>query len=200
MRQLLILSGKGGTGKTTVAGALIRLSQAHAFADCDVDAPNLHLLMDRKDQPERADFYGMMKADIDLYKCSRCGTCLQHCRFHAIEVASDGAYYVNIPACEGCGVCQAVCPDGVISMRDTVAGELMLYRDGTVFFHRQAAHGQRQFGETGDRSEAAAPDGCCGPGFRGDRRVAWDRLSRYRVHERRPHGARRHGTLRVGHQ
>jgi MinD superfamily P-loop ATPase len=118
--------------------------------------------MDRKDQPERTDFYGMMKADIDLYKCSRCGTCLRHCRFHAIEVAGDGAYYVNIPACEGCGVCAEVCPDNVVSMREAVAGELMLYREGAVFSTAKLRMGSGNSGklvtEVKKQLQRTAPD------------------------------------------
>ena len=73
MKQLLILSGKGGTGKTTVAGALIKLSQARAYADCDVDAPNLHLSMALTGEAERLDYYGMPKAQIDAERCICCG-------------------------------------------------------------------------------------------------------------------------------
>ena len=71
MKQLLILSGKGGTGKTTVAGALIKLSQARAYADCDVDAPNLHLSMTQTGEAERNDYYGMPKAQIDAENVGR---------------------------------------------------------------------------------------------------------------------------------
>jgi MinD superfamily P-loop ATPase len=62
MKELLILSGKGGTGKTTLAGAFIKLSDAKAFADCDIDAPNLHLIMEQNSKPELSDFFGLDKA------------------------------------------------------------------------------------------------------------------------------------------
>lgn len=84
MKQLLILSGKGGTGKTTMASALIKLSQAKKFADCDVDAPNLHLVMDQTHSPEGNDFYGLNKAKIDEDQCQKCGLCEEHCHFGAI--------------------------------------------------------------------------------------------------------------------
>ena len=85
MKQLLILSGKGGTGKTTVASALIELSKSRAFADCDVDAPNLHLIASQDYEPERTDYYGFGKAVIDASKCVRCGLCEENCHFEAIK-------------------------------------------------------------------------------------------------------------------
>ena len=72
MKQLLILSGKGGTGKTTVAGAFIKLANAQAYADCDVDAPNLHLVMTQPTMPVRSDYFGMPKAQINLDICVKC--------------------------------------------------------------------------------------------------------------------------------
>lgn len=126
MKQLLILSGKGGTGKTTVAGALIKLSQARAYADCDVDAPNLHLSMAQSAEAERNDYYGMPKAQIDAEICIGCGQCEEHCRFDAI-IQKNG-YIVDPFSCEGCGVCEAICPVNAVSMRPAVAGEQMLYR------------------------------------------------------------------------
>jgi len=126
MKQLLILSGKGGTGKTTVAGALIKLSQARAYADCDVDAPNLHLSMSQTGEPERLDYYGMPKAQIDAERCIGCGQCKENCRFDAI--ISNKGYTADPFSCEGCGVCEASCPVNAVSMHPTVAGEQMLYR------------------------------------------------------------------------
>lgn len=127
MKQLLILSGKGGTGKTTIASAFIKLSQARAYADCDVDAPNLHLIMDQSTEPKRTDYYGLPKAEINPEVCVQCDQCRQSCRFDAILVDVD--YKVDYFACEGCGVCEAVCPVAAISLKPAVAGELMLYAD-----------------------------------------------------------------------
>ncbi|HWQ75016.1 MAG TPA: ATP-binding protein [Syntrophomonas sp.] len=128
MKQLLILSGKGGTGKTTVAGAFIYLSKVKACADCDVDAPNLHLLAHQSEPPERDDYYGMPKAKIDPDWCIGCGQCRENCRFDAI--ADRMPFQVSSFACEGCGVCAATCPVGAIFMEPAAAGELALYRDG----------------------------------------------------------------------
>lgn len=139
MKQLLILSGKGGTGKTTVAAAFIRLSKARASADCDVDAPNLHLVMDRGEPSDRSDYFGMPKAEWDAEKCVRCGACRTHCRFGAISGGADFA--VDPFACEGCGVCEAVCPSGAMTLRPAVAGELMLYTNGDVFSTAQLKMG-----------------------------------------------------------
>ena len=126
MKQLLILSGKGGTGKTTVAGALIKLSLARAYADCDVDAPNLHLSMTQTGEAERLDYYGMPKAQIDAEICIGCGQCEENCRFDAI--VCENGYVVDPFSCEGCGVCEAICPVNAVSMNPAIAGEQMLYR------------------------------------------------------------------------
>lgn len=131
MKQLLILSGKGGTGKTTIASAFVKLSGARAYADCDVDAPNLHLVLKWSQEPERKPYFGLPKAEIDVDKCVRCGKCMENCRFEAI--AFSGKYVVDSFACEGCGVCAFVCPVGAVALKPAVAGELMLYRNGEVF-------------------------------------------------------------------
>lgn len=132
MKQLLILSGKGGTGKTTVAGAMIYLSQVRAYADCDVDAPNLHLSMVQTGNAERTDFYGMPKAQIEQEQCIGCGQCEANCRFGAIM--NDNGYAVDPFSCEGCGVCESVCPAKAVSMQPAVAGEQMLFRSAKSVF------------------------------------------------------------------
>lgn len=133
MKQLLILSGKGGTGKTTVASAFIKLSNAKAFADCDVDAPNLHLITKLSNEPSRKDYYGMPKAVIDPDICTNCGKCMENCRFDAIKV-NEKSHFVDPFACEGCGVCEFVCPVQAASLNPSVAGELMLFKEGPVVF------------------------------------------------------------------
>lgn len=145
MQQLLILSGKGGTGKTTITGAFIKLAVAKAYADCDVDAPNLHLSLNMSSQPRLDDFYGLDKAEIDGDICNECGLCREHCRYGAIEV-DKGGYSVNSHACEGCGVCQAVCPHGAATMVPAVAGELKLYKERTVFSTAQLKMGSGNSG------------------------------------------------------
>ena len=127
MKQLLILSGKGGTGKTTIASAFIKLADASAYADCDVDAPNLHLISGWRSEPKKTDYYGLPKAKINPGLCIRCDQCRQNCRFDAIE--AEPHYKVDPFACEGCGVCAYVCPAEAITLVPAVAGELMLYSD-----------------------------------------------------------------------
>ena len=132
MKQLLILSGKGGTGKTTIASAFIKLADAKAYADCDVDAPNLHLIAGWSVKPAKTDYYGLPKAEIDPELCIKCDQCRQNCRFDAVSI--DEKYKVDPFACEGCGVCEYVCPVEAITMIPAVAGELMLYSDGEKVF------------------------------------------------------------------
>lgn len=126
MKKLLILSGKGGTGKTTTAAAFIKFSNAKAYADCDVDAPNLHIVTKFGIMPKEKDFYGADKATIDKDKCIECGSCFEHCRFDAIEKDGD-KYSVNEYACEGCGTCFEICPVNAVTMNPDVAGNVMLY-------------------------------------------------------------------------
>lgn len=129
MKQLLILSGKGGTGKTTVASAFATLSQSRAVADCDVDAPNLHLVLSQQAKPQKKDYYGLGKAVIDETKCTQCGLCEENCRFGAIKNYSVGSF-----ECEGCGVCEKLCPVQAITMKDSSSGDLMLYKDNNKVF------------------------------------------------------------------
>jgi MinD superfamily P-loop ATPase len=143
MKQLLILSGKGGTGKTTVASAFIELSKGQAFADCDVDAPNLHLVISQLSEPAKTDYYGFGKAVIDQGKCIRCGLCEENCNFGAIKDFSIGEF-----ECEGCGVCVAICPVQAITMQDHVSGDMMLYKnDGRVFSTAQLKMGSGASGK-----------------------------------------------------
>jgi MinD superfamily P-loop ATPase len=139
VKQLLVLSGKGGTGKTTIASAFIKLADAKVFADCDVDAPNLHLVMNQLDEPKRTDYYGMPKAYIDEELCILCDSCRMNCRFEAIR--GDLSYEVDFYACEGCGVCEALCPVKAVTLVPSVAGELRLYRNDHVFSTAQLKMG-----------------------------------------------------------
>jgi MinD superfamily P-loop ATPase len=131
MKQLLILSGKGGTGKTTIAGAFIKLSHARAYADCDVDAPNLHLLMQQVTSAHLTDYFGLPKAKINTEVCVKCDWCRENCRFDAID--ADAQYSVLDYSCEGCGVCEKGCPAGAITLEPSIAGELKLYVADAVF-------------------------------------------------------------------
>ncbi|KAF5068975.1 CobQ/CobB/MinD/ParA nucleotide binding domain protein [anaerobic digester metagenome] len=173
MKKLLILSGKGGTGKTTTAAAFIDFSEAEAFADCDVDAPNLHLLAGMKENPQKTDYYGSEKASIDDKKCSSCGVCYQNCRFQGI-IRTGGKYSVDPFACEGCGVCMYTCPAGAVTMEEDVAGELALYQEKRLFSTAKLKMGRGNSGklvtevkkqlEQGEYGEFAIIDGSPGIG------------------------------------
>lgn len=132
MKRLLILSGKGGTGKTTTAAAFMHFANGKAAADCDVDAPNLHLVMKQKGEPVITEFLGGDKAVINQESCIGCGICKEHCRFDAIE-RSEGQYRINEYSCEGCGVCAYVCPRQAIALNTDVAGRKELYLEDGVF-------------------------------------------------------------------
>ena len=134
MKKLLILSGKGGTGKTTTSAAFIRFSQAKAFADCDVDAPNLHLVEALEGEPKRYVYAGSEKAHIDPRQCIGCSQCMMVCRFNAIRMNADGnKCEINEYACEGCGVCAYSCPMKAISMEEDIAGEQEVYTGERTF-------------------------------------------------------------------
>lgn len=121
MKQLAIISGKGGTGKTTVAGSLAALNKGQVFADCDVDAANLHLVMDSKPVSEHK-FYGMARAKVSAGRCEGCGLCAAKCKKRALERKSEGYYEVNMRRCEGCGMCKEVCPHKAIEMIESSRG------------------------------------------------------------------------------
>lgn len=123
MKQILVISGKGGTGKTVVTGALAALMQNKVIADCDVDAANLHLLL-HPETVETGGFQGMDKARIHKEKCRQCGACFSVCRFGAIS----RDFEVNPIHCEGCKCCWQVCPVGAIEMRRHTCGEWFVSR------------------------------------------------------------------------
>ncbi|MBU3193074.1 ATP-binding protein [Clostridium algidicarnis] len=110
--ELVVLSGKGGTGKTTIATAISELAKDVIRIDCDVDAPNLYLFYDGEDI-EKNIFIGDKKAIIDESLCIKCGKCSAICRFNAIE-----DFTINPFACEGCGACVLVCPENAIKLKD----------------------------------------------------------------------------------
>jgi MinD superfamily P-loop ATPase len=121
MKQLTVISGKGGTGKTTLVGSFAVLAENKVIADCDVDAPDLHLLL----QPElerQQEFKGLKVAVMDKSRCIECGTCAETCRFNAIVSTEDSGYRVNTARCEGCGACVYTCPQEALSLQERVSG------------------------------------------------------------------------------
>jgi MinD superfamily P-loop ATPase len=121
MRELTVISGKGGTGKTSLVAAMAALAPSVVCADCDVDAADLHLLLAPAIR-ERHDFEGGLTATIDRDLCSACGTCHVLCRFEAIE-EENGVFTVDPHRCEGCGVCHDHCPVECISLVRGTAGQ-----------------------------------------------------------------------------
>ena len=127
MKQLVIISGKGGTGKTVIAASFAALAHNSVLADVDVDASNLHLLL----QPEileRHDFTGGSKARIDAGLCTACGRCLSLCRYGALSADGGGKAGVNPLSCEGCGFCSHICDEGAIVMEPCLSGEWFVSR------------------------------------------------------------------------
>jgi len=117
MKQVTVLSGKGGTGKTTITASFAALAKNAIMADCDVDAPNLHMLLHPK-IIETHEFMGSKLATVDEAECIKCGICRDNCRFAAIteDIAVDPL------SCEGCGVCAVVCTTGAAKLVERVSG------------------------------------------------------------------------------
>lgn len=128
MKELVVISGKGGTGKTSIVACFAVLAEKKVLADCDVDAADLYLVLEPKIQV-REEFRGGKRARILREKCSSCGKCMELCRFDAIRTdGSSGAegsaaFEVDPIACEGCGVCARFCPSEAIEFKEVVNGE-----------------------------------------------------------------------------
>jgi len=149
MKQLVILSGKGGTGKTTIAAALAHLASQElsiVLADADVDAANLELVLDPVKREEH-DFVSGQLAVIDAQKCTACGICAEVCRFDA-AIPDQDTYRVDALACEGCASCFYQCPEQAIRMERQRAG--LWFRSDTRFgplFHAHLFAGQENSGK-----------------------------------------------------
>ncbi len=118
MKQLVIVSGKGGTGKSTLAASLAQLIPDKRLADCDVETANLHLLLPHT-LLQTEEYKGASVARIDLARCTACGVCRQVCRFDAI---SEG-YVVDPLACEGCAACTVLCPTAAVRIEPVITGQ-----------------------------------------------------------------------------
>jgi len=125
LRELVVISGKGGTGKTSIVASFFALAKSAVVADCDVDAADLHLVLGPTVR-QRWPFSGGPTAVIDAHRCAGCGVCAKHCRFGAIRRSADGAtstYEIDPISCEGCGVCVDVCPERAASLVPSTNGE-----------------------------------------------------------------------------
>ncbi|HRZ87415.1 MAG TPA: 4Fe-4S binding protein, partial [bacterium] len=127
MKQILVISGKGGTGKTILTSSFAALARNKVMVDCDVDAADLHLMLHPR-IVERHEFRSGMTAVIERDVCVECGRCVEKCRFGAVSPE----YIVDPIACEGCGLCMRICPAAAVRMEEDVAGE---------WFVSETAHG-----------------------------------------------------------
>jgi MinD superfamily P-loop ATPase len=118
MKEIIIISGKGGTGKTVIAASFAALAKDKVMADCDVDAADLYLLLGPKIK-EKGKFHSGATAVIDKDKCNFCGKCLEVCRFSAISLD----FTIDSVACEGCAFCSNICPVSAIEMKENLSGQ-----------------------------------------------------------------------------
>jgi MinD superfamily P-loop ATPase len=116
MKELVVLSGKGGTGKTSIAGSFAAMAKSKVLADCDVDAADLHLLLEPVTQ-QKHEFWSGQVAVIDGEKCNQCGLCPELCHFKAVK-----DFRVDPISCEGCGFCYHICPTEAITMKENLSG------------------------------------------------------------------------------
>jgi len=129
MKEIVVISGKGGTGKTSVTAAFATLAQRVVLVDGDVDAADLHLVLSPAIE-ETHDFFGGRQARIIADRCRNCGACVEFCRFSAVRHDTHG-YHIDPLACEGCGVCAHLCPHHAIAFEATCNGQW--FRSSTRF-------------------------------------------------------------------
>lgn len=145
MKEIVVLSGKGGTGKTSISAAFATMQINTVMADCDVDAANLYLILQPTNYIEETYISGNI-AVIDYNTCTSCGKCATYCRFDAI-IVSDNKVEISSSACEGCQLCARICPVKAISMlpSDNSRWYIGNYRNGTVV-HARLAPGEENSG------------------------------------------------------
>lgn len=126
MKEVVVISGKGGTGKTSIVASFAALAERKILVDCDVDAADLHLVLNPRID-RRQDFSGGKKALIAEDRCTGCGTCLEVCRFNAVSsvFGPDGQerFWVDPISCEGCGLCARICPAEAIHFDPVISGQ-----------------------------------------------------------------------------
>lgn len=148
MKEIVVISGKGGTGKTSITASMAYLGgEDLILADCDVDAADMHLLME-PDFKGCEEFYSGELAFIDQDVCINCGKCKDVCRFNAIPII-DKQYVIDSPGCEGCGYCARICPVSAISNLRPRVGEVYIsgIRTGSIMVHAELSIGSDNSGK-----------------------------------------------------
>lgn len=147
MKEITILSGKGGTGKTSITAALASVAKNAVYCDNDVDAADLHLLFKPTIQ-ETYDFSGGWAVSINSEKCDSCNLCMQYCRFDAIHQNENGDVFINSLQCEGCRLCERVCPNTAISSTENTNNHWFIStsRFGTLV-HAEMGPGEENSGK-----------------------------------------------------
>jgi len=138
MKEIAVISGKGGTGKSCISAAFASLSEKVVLADCDVDAANLFIIFNPEIETEDVYISGQ-KAVLDHSKCTRCGICIDYCRFDAMKL-DDGKVVIEEVLCDGCHLCARVCPQQAISMINNDKSRMLTgsFRHGKMVYGRLA--------------------------------------------------------------
>ena len=148
MKEIVVISGKGGTGKTSITASFAVIGGTDVVvADCDVDAADMHLLM-QPDFKVSEDFYSGKVAYINQVNCTQCGLCLDVCRFDAVSV-HNGEHSISPLDCEGCGYCARVCPTETIVNNDLLSGQLYIstIKTGSQMVHARLGVGSDNSGK-----------------------------------------------------
>ncbi len=147
MKQLVIISGKGGTGKTIISASFASLAKSKVMADCDVDAANLYLMLKPKSTKSHQ-FSGGKQARINQEECTSCGACIEVCRFDAISKTNSEDIVIDPFSCEGCAVCSHICPPSAIKMEAAMSGEWFVSKTSYgPFVHARLGIGEESSGK-----------------------------------------------------
>ena len=136
--EIAVISGKGGTGKSSISAAFATLSEKVVLADCDVDAANLYILFNPAHEEEQV-YIGGQKAEINYTLCTNCGLCASYCRFGAISFLNDKVI-ISETSCDGCKLCSRICPSEAITMIDSDKSRMYAgtFRNGKMVYGRLA--------------------------------------------------------------